>query len=245
MQDENERLELLAKAKQLVAHIETNDAEATGELLCSMTIDRERSLFKEVGQLTRQLHDNLSSFALDDQLIDLTGKEIPDAKERLNYVIEMTDDAAHKTLNAIDEIVPVTVEMNRKCEELSAKWKRFLDRELSLDEFKAMSGEISSFLDSSCANTKIVSEKTNEIVLAQGYQDLTGQIIRKVINLVQNVENNLVELVRISGSQADETAMPNETKKGVLEGPVVPGVVVEGTVNSQDEVDDLLSSLGF
>jgi len=245
MQDENERLELLAKAKQLVAHIETNDAEATGELLCSMTIDRERSLFKEVGQLTRQLHDNLSSFALDDQLIDLTGKEIPDAKERLNYVIEMTDDAAHKTLNAIDEIVPVTAEMNRKCEELSVKWKRFLGRELSLDEFKAMSGEISSFLDSSCANTKIVSDKTNEIVLAQGYQDLTGQIIRKVISLVQNVENNLVELVRISGSQADETAMQNETKKGVLEGPVVPGVVVEGTVNSQDEVDDLLSSLGF
>ncbi|MEW5010470.1 hypothetical protein A9Q82_09735 [Cycloclasticus sp. 46_120_T64] len=245
MQDENERLELLAKAKQLVAHIETNDAEATGELLCSMTIDRERSLFKEVGQLTRQLHDNLSSFALDEQLIDLTGKEIPDAKERLNYVIEMTDDAAHKTLNAIDEILPVTVEMNRKCEELSVNWKRFLGRELSLDEFKVMSGEISHFLDSSCANTKIVSEKTNEIVLAQGYQDLTGQIIKKVINLVQNVEDNLVELVRISGSQSDETAVQNETKKGVLEGPVVPGVVVEGTVNSQDEVDDLLSSLGF
>lgn len=244
MQDQNDRLELLSKAKQLVENIESNNDIGAGELLAEMSIDRERSLFKEVGQLTRQLHDNLSSFALDETLIDLTGKDIPDAKERLNYVIEMTDDAAHKTLNAIDEILPVTTNMHKKSEELLTNWKKFLGRELSLEEFKHMSGEISQFLESSCANTKIVSEKTNEIVLAQGYQDLTGQIIRKVITLVQNVEDSLVDLVRIAGSP-DEVEAKKETKDGVLEGPAVPGVVVEGAVNSQDEVDDLLSSLGF
>ena len=245
MQDEDDRLELLAKAKQLVENIEAKNDVGTGELLSAMSTDRERSLFKEVGHLTRQLHDNLASFALDEQLIDLTGKEIPDAKERLNYVIEMTDDAAHKTLNAIDEILPVTTEMQQKSEELSKNWKRFLGRELSLEEFKDMSGEISKFLESSCVNTKIVSDKTNEIVLAQGYQDLTGQIIKKVIALVQNVEDSLVDLVRIAGSHEDATGTHKEEEKKGLEGPVVPGIVVEGAVNSQDEVDDLLSSLGF
>ena len=245
MQTEVERLELLSKAKQLVESIEAKNDTGVSELLSAMTMDQENNLFKEVGHLTRQLHDNLSSFGLDEQLVALTGRDIPDAKERLNYVIEMTDDAAHKTLNAIDEILPVTTEMQKKSEELSKNWKRFLSRELSLEEFKEMSGEISKFLESSCENTKIVSNKTNEIVLAQGYQDITGQIIKKVIGLVQNVEDSLVDLVRIAGSHEDAVSTPAEEKKGVLEGPVIPGIVVEGAVNSQDEVDDLLSSLGF
>ena len=113
MQNEKDRLELLEKARQLVSNIESNDDIATGEVLSSITLEREKSLFKEVGQLTRQLHDNLASFALDAQLSDITDKGIPDAKERLNYVIQMTDEAANKTLNAIDEILPVTDEMQK------------------------------------------------------------------------------------------------------------------------------------
>jgi chemotaxis protein CheZ len=246
MHDETDRLELLEKAHQLIESIESDDDAGTGELLNSMARDREKSLFKDVGQLTRQLHDSLASFALDDQLTELTDKEIPDAKERLNYVIEMTDDAANKTLNAIDEVLPVTSEMQRKSEELSKNWHKFMSRELSLTDFKKMSGEITEYLDSSCKNTKFVHEKANEIVLAQGFQDLTGQIIKKVIGLVQNVEEGLVDLVRIAGAPATaESAEEAEDKKKKLEGPAVPGVIVEGAVNSQDEVDDLLSSLGF
>ncbi|MBL4744095.1 MAG: protein phosphatase CheZ [Cycloclasticus sp.] len=244
MQNEEDRLELLEKAHQLIESIENNDDETAGDLLNTMSVVREKSLFKEVGQLTRQLHDSLASFALDDQLTELTDKEIPDAKERLNYVIEMTNEAANKTLNAIDEVIPVTNEMQRQSEELSKKWNKFMSRDLSLDEFKKMSGEISVFLDASCKNSKFVHEKANEIMLAQGFQDLTGQIIKKVIGLVQNVEDSLVELVKFSGPVETGSAI-NKEEKGKLEGPAVPGVVVEGAVNSQDEVDDLLSSLGF
>jgi len=244
MQDENARLELLEKAHLLIESIESGDGVETGELLTSMTAYREKGLFEEVGHLTRQLHDSLASFALDDQLSDLTDKEIPDAKERLNYVIEMTNEAANKTLNAIDEVLPVTADMKKKSDELSAKWQKFMSRELSLDEFKKMSGEITEYLDTSCKNTAFVHEKANEIVLAQSFQDLTGQIIKKVISLVQNVEESLVDLVRIAGPQ-ETTSTPKEQGKGKLEGPAVPGIAVEGAVKSQDEVDDLLSSLGF
>tara|TARA_R110002074_G_scaffold228259_2_gene400004 strand:- start:213125 stop:213868 length:744 start_codon:yes stop_codon:yes gene_type:complete len=247
MLDENDRKQLLAKAKLLVENIETNDDISMGELLNSMTLDREKSLFKEVGLLTRQLHDNLASFALDSQLSEFTDSGIPDAKERLNYVIQMTDEAANKTLNAIDEILPVTDDMQRKSEELSKNWHKFLGRELSLKEFKLMSSEITEFLDESCKNTKFVHERASDIVLAQSFQDLTSQIIKKVITLVQDVEDSLVNLIRIAGTQ-NAVAPETETKarkKGGLDGPAVPGVIVQGAVSSQDEVDDLLSSLGF
>lgn len=245
MQNEQDRLDLLEKAQRLIESIENNDNLVTAELLSAISIDNEKRLFNEVGQLTRKLHDNLAAFSLDDQLTSLTDKGIPDAKERLNYVIEMTDEAANKTLTAIEEVLPVTKEMERKSEELYKNWNKFLSRELSLSEFKVMSAEITKYLESSCKNTKFAHEKANEIVMAQGFQDLTGQVIKKVIGLVQNVEDSLVELVKIAGAQ--ETTAPSKTtnSKDKLEGPAVPGIIVEGAVNSQDEVDDLLSSLGF
>jgi chemotaxis protein CheZ len=245
MLDENDRKQLLAKAKLLVENIEANNDVAMGELLNSMTIEREKSLFKEVGLLTRQLHDNLASFALDSQLSEFTDSGIPDAKERLNYVIQMTDEAANDTLNAIDEILPVTSDLQRKSEEISKNWHKFLGRKLSLKEFKLMSGEITKFLDESCKSTKFVNEKANDIVLAQSFQDLTSQIIKKVITLVQDVENSLVDLIRLAGTQSTTSEESKKETKGVLEGPAVPGVIVQGAVNNQDEVDDLLSSLGF
>jgi chemotaxis protein CheZ len=245
MLDENDRKQLLAKAKLLVENIEANNDVAMGELLNSMTIEREKSLFKEVGLLTRQLHDNLASFALDSQLSEFTDSGIPDAKERLNYVIQMTDEAANDTLNAIDEILPVTSDLQRKSEEISKNWHKFLGRKLSLKEFKLMSGEITKFLDESCKSTKFVNEKANDIVLAQSFQDLTSQIIKKVITLVQDVENSLVDLIRLAGTQSTTSEESKKETKGVLDGPAVPGVIVQGAVSSQDEVDDLLSSLGF
>lgn len=246
MQNEQDRLDLLEKAQRLIESIENNDNLGTAELLSAISIDNEKRLFNEVGQLTRKLHDNLAAFSLDDQLTALTDKGIPDAKERLNYVIEMTDEAANKTLTAIEEFIPVTTEMERKSEELYKNWNKFLSRELSLAEFKVMSAEITKYLESSCKNTKFVHEKANEIVMAQGFQDLTGQVIKKVIGLVQNVEDSLVELVKIAGAQETSTTSSKTTSsKDKLEGPAVPGIVIDGAVNSQDEVDDLLSSLGF
>jgi len=245
MENGEKRDELLIKAKKLVAYIEEGNEQAAEETLNSMTITREQNLFNEVGQLTRQLHDNLASFASEGQLTELTDKEIPDAKERLNYVLKLTDEAATTTLNAIDDILPVTDKMQKTSEALSKKWRKFVGRELSLTEFRAMSGEITEFLDASCENSDFVHKKSNEIVMAQGFQDLTGQIITKVIVLVQEVEESLVNLVRIAGSQKNEAEDIVIHKKEALEGPLVPGIEVEGAVNNQDDVDDLLSSLGF
>lgn len=245
MQDETSKQTLLENARLLVKHLEEDNTQAADKVLEELASEREMKLFQEVGQLTRELHNNIASFAIDGNLSNLKEKEIPDAKERLAYVIQMTEDAANKTLNAIDEIEPATESMKQSSIELSEKWEKFMSRNLSVDEFKVMASQITLYLDATCKNSSLVHEKVNEIVLAQGFQDLTGQIISKVITLVQDVEDSLVDLIRIAGMQTDEEKEPQTKAASELEGPAVPGVKVEGAISSQDDVDDLLSSLGF
>jgi chemotaxis protein CheZ len=125
---------------------------------------------------------------------------------------------------------------------------------MNVDEFRDMSKEIDEFLDVTRDHAGKIHGNLSEVMMAQGFQDLTGQIIRRVITLVQEVEDNLVELIRLSGGarleRGQETREPvavEESAEDVMRGvgPSVPGVDEGGSVSGQDEVDDLLSSLGF
>ncbi|PCI22423.1 MAG: chemotaxis protein CheZ [Piscirickettsiaceae bacterium] len=241
--DDDQAKNLLTAAQALVAALTSNNQSAVDDALNLIIVDRERTLFNEVGRLTRQLHESIASFALDGELNKLTDKEIPDAKERLNHVINITDEAANTTLNALDEILPVTTDMQRQSEELSQRWQTFLLGDVSSIELKIISADITSFLEWSKKNSLLIHQKSNEIMMAQEFQDLTGQIITKVIAIVQDVETNLVNLVCLAGTQ--NMAQASDDDKHKLEGPAVPGVIVESAVNNQHDVDDLLSSLGF
>lgn len=241
------RLEL---ARDLLQALENNDNEEAEKLIDQLAAERESTLFVELGRLTRQFHDAMMSFALDNRVVELAEKDIPDAKERLNYVISMTEQAADTTLNAIDEIFPLSDAIMASMDELSQKWARFLQREMQFEEFKALSREISEHFSQSRESLSLIQSKLNDVLMAQGFQDLTGQIIKRVIDLVHDVEQNMVELIRISGKrfvpEAKQAEPAEETHlQGV--GPVVPGVDDRkgNTMASQDEVDDLLSSLGF
>lgn len=240
----------LEQAKALVAALESNDEEEVERWMDELTTARESTLFLELGKLTRQFHDAMMSFALDNRVVELTEKDIPDAKERLNYVISMTEQAAETTLNAIDEIMPVTDAMAAGVDDLAARWEKFLHREMPFEEFKAMSKEISEHFASSQTGLALVQGKLNEVLMAQGFQDLTGQVIKRVIELVHDVEQNMVELIRISGKRfvpEAKVVQPEAEENLAGAGPVVPGVDDRkgNTMASQDDVDDLLSSLGF
>jgi len=233
----------LALAKDLVLALENADDVAADAILDQISGARESMLFQQVGQLTRQLHDTMNSFSLDSKITELTEKDIPDAKERLHYVIAMTEQAANQTLDIIEELTPISTQLNGQAIELSGKWDRFLAKDMPFQEFKSMSQELTVHFSQEKAGLKSVQTGLNDILLAQGFQDITGQIIRRVIDLVQDLESSMVELVRISGGQ---------TRKGVSHEPDLPGPVVPGVDDhagdvaaSQDDVDDLLSSLGF
>jgi len=243
----------LDKAKALVIQIEAGDIEQANESIDSLTKLRESMLFQELGKMTRDLHSTLNNFHIDPKLSGMAESEMPDAKERLEYVIKLTEDAANKTLEIVEVTLPCAEEMETRAGKLKEQWDRFQSRDMNVEEFRGLSKEIDEFLAWSAENAIHVRSGLSDVMLAQGFQDLTGQIIRRVITTVQEVEENLVGLIKLTGQSAgvDEPSALNEAdtraKAIEAEGPQVPGTNKgKGqVVSNQDEVDDLLSSLGF
>ena len=121
------------------------------------------------------------------------------------------------------------------------------------DEFRALYRRMDEFLDRTQDRANGLESSLNSILMAQGYQDLTGQVIKKVIELVQQVEQSLVSLVRMAGEVERLTGvateapplMPSTNSASAPAGPNVHGAANVDVVSDQDEVDELLSSLGF
>lgn len=236
--------ELLELARKLVASLEQGDEASADALLDELAGVRETQLFKELGRLTRQLHDTLVSFSLDAKITAMTETEIPDAKERLQYVISMTEQAADQTLTAVENLLPIAHQLNTQTQILATQWGRFLSKDMPLEEFKTMTCEMTQHFEQSKQGLESVETGLNDILMAQGFQDITGQIIRRVIDLVHELEISMVKLISISGHKATSEKV---TMSPELPGPVVPGVDDRSgdVAHSQVDVDDLLSSLGF
>lgn len=244
----DEKLDL---ARNLVAKLESGEHDDAVKLIAQLGGFRDSLLFQEIGRLTRELHDSINDFVIDSNIVVLAENDMPDAAERLSYVIHMTEDAANTTLSAVEAAMPLAEALRSDSQRLSKLWAQFNARQLSLSDFRELSGELRTFLHDTQDNSEALNSKLSEVLMAQGYQDLTGQIIRRVIDLVHDVEKKLVELVRLSGSAKprEKSASPSSqtTRKPDIEaaGPIVPGVDKADAVHGQDEVDDLLSSLGF
>ncbi|MEJ2591754.1 MAG: protein phosphatase CheZ [Candidatus Thiodiazotropha sp.] len=240
--DKQQRLET---ARALVASLEAGDEKEADRLTGIISSDSgKEDLFIEVGRLTRELHDAINGFLLDARISNMTEVEIPDAKERLNYVITMTQQSADRTLTAVEHSLPVVEQMEKRAGELSEDWNKLRMRMLSKDEFKGLSDALAEFLEQTRDNAVSLHGSLSEVLMAQDFQDLTGQIIRKVITLVHDVEEKLVKLVRITGNKLEEEKTVKEGRDN-LAGPAIPGLDQGDQMQSQDEVDDLLSSLGF
>ncbi|MDH5444596.1 MAG: protein phosphatase CheZ [Gammaproteobacteria bacterium] len=235
----------IARTKDLLACLERGDENGAREVLDELTRIRETELYQEMGKLTRELHDSLTAFGKDDQLINLAQEEIPDARSRLRYVIKMTDDAAHRTLTAVEESMPICEDVTGKSSDLHEKWRRFVQRDMNVQEFRELSLLIDKFLEGNTDQVKELRNKLNEILMAQDFQDLTSQIIKRVIGLVEEVEDNLVNLVKLAGGTIKVDFEKTKNDHSIeATGPAVPGVD-DHVVSGQDEVDELLSSLGF
>ena len=123
------------------------------------------------------------------------------------------------------------------------RWRQFRNRELSKDEFVVLNDDLDHFLEAISDDSDAIHGKMTEIMLAQDYQDITGQMIKQVVNMVQEIEEKLVRLVTISGGRS-ETARSAGAGEAA-EGPQLPSANKEKVAQSQGDVDDLLASLGF
>jgi chemotaxis protein CheZ len=237
---------LLEAAHALVTALEAGDENEAQHQITLITQANQNDLFTEVGKLTRELHEALNNFKVDPRLIDLAENDIPNTRDRLNYVIQTTEEAAHKTLSFIDETMPLASELQDTADKIEQSWHRFRMREMNADEFRAMSKEIEAYLPNVKQHAEQIHQNLSEVTLAQGYQDLTGQVIRQVITLVEEVEDNLVSLVKIAGTHQQDRQKDDKAADPIkAEGPQINATDNPAVVNNQDEVDDLLSSLGF
>lgn len=235
--------ESIARVQSLAAALEKGDSAEAERVLDELASLREKSLFQDLGRLTREFHEALQSFRLDSRIATMASEEFPNARERLKHVVNMTAQSADRTMSAVEGSMPICDGLEQRAQALKDEWGRFTKRKMNADEFRDLSKRLAEFLDSVGKDSSILRNNLQEVLMAQDFQDLTGQIIQRVVKLVDEVESNLVELVRISG----QSLRPAEEKKEdriAASGPPVPGVD-KGTVAGQDEVDDLLSSLGF
>ena len=240
----------LSQAKAIVAHLEAERIEEANKIVeeIDFSTTAGQVMFGQVGELTRELHDALISFQSDTRLADLAGQELPEAQGRLNYVVEMTDKSANKTMDAIDHCLPITDKLITDLELIMPGWKGLMTRNLALVDFKALCHSIDDLLISSKGSVIDLRGKLTEILMAQEFQDLTGQIINKVIDLVQEIESKLVIILKVCSEQTElslEVDKKHSAKNIAAEGPIIDVESRSDVVNGQDDVDDLLSSLGF
>ncbi|BED89858.1 MULTISPECIES: protein phosphatase CheZ [unclassified Pseudoalteromonas] len=245
----------LEQARQLVVYLENGEQDKADQLILDTASQEQSQLFAEVGKLTRQLHEALKSFELDTRLTDLTTDAIPDAKKRLNYVMEMTENAANKTMDAVEASLPIAQQLADEIAQIKPTWDRLMNREIELGEFKTLCHSIDKFMNSSHHKTDELQTLMTNVLMAQDFQDLTGQVIRRVIELVREVEESLIHLLTAFAAQDDsnvESKEQQESEELVAaqtlagpEGPIIDKESRNDVVSDQDEVDDLLSSLGF
>ena len=244
-------------ARQLVESLEHGDFGEAVQLINDLNKVRDRGLYHEVGKLTRELHNAIVNFQLDPRVPHAKEvSQITDATERLNYVVTMTEKAANRTMDLVEESAPLVNEIGSESRALSADWARFMRREVGADEFRELAKRIESFLEQSDRDSSKLSAHLNDILLAQDFQDLTGQVIKRVTSMVTEVEQNLLKLVcmasqidRYTGIQHDHDELRAEQKQQKEpsrgEGPQIHADKREDVVSGQVDVDDLLSSLGF
>ncbi|MFO6421880.1 protein phosphatase CheZ [Motilimonas sp. KMU-193] len=250
MTDTNGALLSLEQARHLVELLELGEVEQANSLISGALSDPTNSdLFEQVGLLTRQLHNSLVEFQNDNRLSELANSEIPDAKDRLSYVIEMTDKAANRTMDAVDESLPLADRLNENIQQVLPGWNSLMNREIELVEFKELCHKLDKILKDSEQDADKLRQLLTEILMAQDFQDLTGQMIRRVIALVQEVEVKLVEMLTMFGEierkPKQEQAEAPRSSGIEAEGPIMNPETRDDVVSGQDDVDDLLSSLGF
>ena len=202
---------------------------------------KQEAVFNRIGHMARVLHNALGELGYD-KVLEKTMSVLPDAKDRLAYVANLTEQAACRVLNATDIASPLVEEVEARSQALGLRWDRVFANQMGTDEFKQLAAETRIFLNEQLPQkTKATHAQLTEIMMAQDFQDLTGQVIKKIVALAQELEAGLMSVLL---EVVPETKRTDEVAS-LMNGPVVNAEGRTDVVVNQEQVDDLLDSLGF
>ena len=204
-------------------------------------MDTHDEFLSRIGHMTRALHESLRGLGLD-KLIEKAASDIPDARDRLDYVARLSEQAAQKVLNATDAAGPLQDGIESEAGTLQASWQALLDNPATSEaDWRALAGRSVASMDKARADAVQTKAYLMDIMMAQDFQDLTGQVITKVTTIAQNLEQQLVQML-VDFAPAE---IKREINTGLINGPQINPTGNADVVSNQGQVDDLLDSLGF
>ena len=219
----------------LLGAMERGDASAFRHAFDVLSAEMDSGLLPELKRITAKAQSALARFSAEARLDALAGHEVPDARKRLTHVVKLTDEAAHRTLDLVDLCGPLVDKAARGSAQL-----------LETRDSPQWAENAAAFLDRTRKDADALRGHLSELLMAQGYQDITGQIIRSVISLVDELERVLGKLVQIAeGNEVTSMVRSLPTlpdwEQGL--GPQVAGIANGDAVSGQDDIDALLSQM--
>jgi chemotaxis protein CheZ len=202
----------------------------------------QEEVLNRVGIMTRSLHDSLRGLGLDKLLINVA-EDIPNARDRLDYVAKKSEEAAQRVLNATDAAIPLQEKIDAEAKALKLEWDVLMQSPFSEQQSRLLGQQTLLFLTNTKAYTGATKIHLMDIMMAQDFQDLTGQVIKKITELAQNIEQQLVQL--LVDYSSPEQLKRVTVEDGLLNGPQINPQGKTDIVAGQEQVDDLLDSLGF
>lgn len=236
--------DLQQRAQTLAEQLQNGNYTQAAEIIQGLIDARDRHLFTAVGKLTRALHDGIIKPAPD---LD-AGKDADDEQKaesaqisgRLHSVMEMMHNAADETLDKVETVAPLAKRLGEEARELREQLQQhYKPGDVGADAFGEIFARMDEFLGRAHQGGEKINSDLQEVILEQSYQDLTGQVLMQVTGLVTNIEKDLIEVMQIAAQTKTAAGILATAKKGKTK------TSHKDTVSGQDEVDDLLSSLGF
>jgi chemotaxis protein CheZ len=222
-------------------------AEAAGEFASDRILAR-------IGQVTRTLRDSMRELGLDKH-VERAAEAVPDARDRLRYVANMTEQAAERVLSAIEFAKPMQEQLERDAKTLSERWSTWYDAPIGREEVRALMDDTRAFLGGVPEATTATNQQLLEIMLAQDFQDLTGQVIKKIMDVVYLIEQQLLGVLvenivperreQVAAAVASLAISSTGSPESLLNGPQINPEGKTDVMQDQGQVDDLLASLGF
>lgn len=226
-------------ASTMSAPVAPADTSTTGDTAAD---EADKPMYERLGGIVRVMHDSLRELGYDRSLSDVAS-QISDAQGRLEYVATLTEQAANKVLNAIDIGMPEQEALSKQAKDMDTRWTQLFEGKLSIDEFKTLASDSRSFSATVAQATDAEKARLLDIMMAQDFQDITGQLIKKIVAITNRVETELAQLLLDNAPPAVKAAAQEhkaETPTELMNGPAMPAVAM-----AQDDVDSLLADLGF
>ncbi|WET42360.1 protein phosphatase CheZ [Citrobacter enshiensis] len=199
-------------------------------------------IIARIGSLTRMLRDSLRELGLDQAYAEAGRSDSGLSRDRLDYVVQMTAQEAERALNSVEASQPHQDEMEKGAKALSQRWDAWFENPIELSDARELVTDTRKYLGDVPGHTSFTNAQLLDIMMAQDFQDLTGQVIKRMMDVIQEIERQL--LMVLLENIPEQGARPKRENESLLNGPQVD-TSKAGVVASQDQVDDLLDSLGF